>query len=150
MWNRVKYLRGIFQGDSLNLLLFILTVNLMSFLLNTTEGYTLGNPGDRNLNFNHLLFVDGLKLFSSSVEKAKIQLDIVTTFSKDIGMSFGQDKCVYLCIEHGKRKSLGESIVINDTEIRELDIGETYTYLGVDESIGMNGELNKDKVKGNI
>ena len=84
---------------------------------------------------------------TSSVEKAKIQLDIVTTFSNDIGMSFGLDKCAYLCIEHGKRKSLGESIVINDTEIRELDIGETYTYLGVDESIGMNGELNKDKVK---
>ena len=87
-------------------------------------------------------------LFSSSVDKAKIQLDIVITFSNDIGMSFGLDKCAYLCIEHGKRKSLGESIVINDTaEIRELDIGETYTYLGVHESIGMNGELNKDKVK---
>ena len=76
----IKYLRGIFQGDSLTLLLFILTVNPMSFLLNTTEGYTLGKPGDRNLNITHLLFVDDLKLFSSSVEKAKIQLDIVTTF----------------------------------------------------------------------
>ena len=143
----IKYLRGIFQGDSLSLLLFILTVNPMFFLLNTTEGYTLGKQGDRNLNITHLFFVDDLKLYSSSVEKAKIQLDIVTTFSNNIGMSFGLDKCAYLCIEHGKRKSLEESIVINDTEIRELDIGETYTYLGVDENIGMNGELNKDKVK---
>ena len=67
----IKYLRGIFQGDSLSLLLFILTVNPMSFLLNTTEGYTLGKPGDRNLNITHLFFVDDLKLFSSSVEKAK-------------------------------------------------------------------------------
>ena len=54
---------------------------------------------------------------------------------------------LYLCIEHGKRKSLGESIVINDTEIRELDVGEAYTYLGVDESVGIDGELNKEKVK---
>ena len=68
----IKYLRGIFQGDSLRLLLFILTVNPMSFLLNTTEGYTLGKPGDRDLNITHLLFVDDLKLFLSSVEKAKI------------------------------------------------------------------------------
>ena len=37
--------------------------------------------------------------------------------------------------------------MINDTEIRELDVGETYTYQGVDESIGMNRELNKDKVR---
>ena len=132
----IKYLRRIFQGDSSSLLLFILTVNPMSFLLNTTEGYTLGKPGDRNLNITQIFFVDDLKLFSSSVEKAKVQLDIVTTFSNDIGMSFGLDKCAYLCTEHGKRKSLGESIVINDTEIRELDTGETYTYLGVDESIG--------------
>ena len=94
----IKYLRGIFQGDSLSLLLFLLTVNPMPFLLNTTEGYTLGKPGDRNLNITHLFFVDELKLFSSSVEKAKIQLDIVTTFSNDIGMLFGLDKCAYLCI----------------------------------------------------
>ena len=97
----------------------------MSFLLNTTEGYTLEKPGDRDLNITHLFFVDDLKLFSSSLEKAKIQLDIVTTFSNDIGMSFRLDKCAYLCMEHRKRKSIGESIVINDTEIRELDIGET-------------------------
>ena len=143
----VKYLRGIFHGDSLSLFLFILTVNPMSFFLNTTEGYTLGKPGDRDLNITRLFFVDDLKLFSSSVEKAKIQLDIVTTFSNDIGMSSGLDKCAHLCIKHGKRKSLAESIVINDAEIRELDVGETYTYLGVDESVGMNEELNKDKVK---
>ena len=122
----------------------------MSFLLNITEGYTSGKPGDRNLNITHLFFVDDLKLFSTSVEKGKIQLDTVTTFSNNIGMSFRLDICAYLCIEHGKRKSLRESIVINDTEILELDTGETYTYLGVNESIGMNGELNKDKVKGNI
>ena len=66
-------------------------------------------------------------------------------------MSFGLNICAYLCIEHGKRQSLGESIVINDTEIRELDVGETYACLEVDESMGMNRELNKDtKLKGNI
>ena len=126
----------------MSLLLFISTVNPMSFHLNTAEGYTLGKPGDRDLNITHLFFVDDLKLFSSSVEKAKIQLDIVTTFSNDISMSFGLDKRAYLCKEHRKRKSLGEYIVINDTEVRELDVGETYTYLGADESIGI---FKKDK-----
>ena len=29
------------------------------------------------------------------------QLDIVTTFSQDIGMKFGEDKCAYLQIERG-------------------------------------------------
>ena len=89
----INYLRWLFQGDSLSLLLFILTINPMSFLLNTTEGDTVGKPGDKDLNITHLFFVDDLKLFSSSVGKAKLQLDIVTTFSNDISMLFGPDKC---------------------------------------------------------
>ena len=44
----IKYFREIFQGDGLSLLLFILTVNPLSFLLNTTEGYKTGNPGERD------------------------------------------------------------------------------------------------------
>ena len=38
----IKYLSGIFQGDILSVLLFILSVNLLSFLLNKLKGYSLG------------------------------------------------------------------------------------------------------------
>ena len=34
-----------------------------------------------------------------------MQLAIVIEFLRDIGMSFGEDKCGYICTEHGKRKS---------------------------------------------
>ena len=97
----IKYFRGIFQGDGLSLLLLILSVNPLSFLLNTIEGYKIGNPGEKDLDISQMFFVDDLKLLSSTAENSYKQLDIVTTFSKDIGMSFGQDKCAYLC---GTRK----------------------------------------------
>ena len=50
----IKYLRGIFQGDGLSLLLFVLSVNPLSFLLNTqTERYPIGNPGEREIDITH-------------------------------------------------------------------------------------------------
>ena len=61
-------------------------------------------------------------------------------------MKFGEDKCGYIYIERGKRKSLGKSIVINGVTIRELSEGETYKYLGVEESIGYDGPINMEKV----
>ena len=144
----IKYLRGIFQGDGLSLLLFVLSVNPLSFLLNTqTEGYPIGNPGERNIDITHLSFVDDLKLLATTLERALKQLDIVTTFSKDVGMTFGTDKCAYSYVERGKKKSLGETIVMNGVEIKELKEEERYTHLGIDESVSMDGELTKEKVR---
>ena len=36
----IKFLKGIFQGDSLSVLLFILTVNPLSFMLRNIKGYS--------------------------------------------------------------------------------------------------------------
>ena len=35
----IKFLEGIFQGDSLSVLLFIISFNLLSFMLKKTKGY---------------------------------------------------------------------------------------------------------------
>ena len=79
-------------------------------------------------------------------DKLKLLLNIVTKFSEDIGMSFGLNKCAYVYIERGKRKSMGEKIVINRVETSELEEGKLYNYLGVDEYTGYNGPLNKEKI----
>ena len=53
---------------------------------------------------------------------------------------------IYIYIEKGKRKSLGKSIVVNDVEIEELEDGEMCKYLGMDEDVGYDGPLNKDRI----
>ena len=88
----------------------------------------------------HLFFVDDLKLYASSLERSKYQLDVITTFSKDIGMTFGEDKCGYIYIERGSIRSQGESIIMNGVTVKELEEGESYRYLGVDENIEYNGK----------
>ena len=143
----IEYLREIFQGDSLSLLLFVLSVNPLSFLLNhTTRGYKIGKPGERNLELTHNFFVDDLKLYSENQNEAEVQLDVVTKVSKDIGMSFREEKCAYVAVERGQRKSLGNTIQINDIKIRELNTEKSYRYLGIDENIGFNDQLNKETV----
>ena len=42
---------------------------------------------------------------------------------------------------------MGETIVMNGVKIKELKEEERYTYLGTDESVSMDGELTKEKVR---
>ena len=41
-------------------------------------------------------------------------------------MSFGEEKCAYVAVERGQRKSLGNTIEINNIKIRELNTEESY------------------------
>ena len=45
-----------------------------------------------------------------------------------------------------KRKVQGEPLVINGVNIKELEEGESYRYLGVDENIEYNGTINKERI----
>ena len=61
-------------------------------------------------------------------------------------MEFGIDKCSYINIETGMKKSLGVNLCLNDFQISELENGECYKYLGQDEDIGSDNVLNKERV----
>ena len=93
--NTIHYLRGIFQGDSLSVLLFILSVNPLSFLLKKLKGYQIGPFGKHDTTINHLFFVDDLKLIAVNLNLLKEQLDLVTQFSSNTGMVFGESKCAF-------------------------------------------------------
>ena len=81
-----------------------------------------------------------------SINNLKLLHDIVTKFSNDIGMTFGQATCAYISIERGKRNSLGKKIDINGIEISEIEEGGMQEYLEVNEDIGFDGPLNKVKI----
>ena len=95
-----RFLKGIFQGDSLSVILFILTVKPLSFMLINIKGYSYGI--ERSNDITHNFFVDDLKLYASNINITKKQLDLATTFSEDTGMTFGEDKCAYQQIKNGK------------------------------------------------
>ena len=106
-------------------------------------GYNIAKTNNNKQKLTHLFFVDDLKTFSKNKKEATLRLDLITQFTKDIDMKFGQDKYAYIYIVRGIQKSLGTKLSINGTDIEELDSGETYTYIGQDEDIGFKGKLNK-------
>ena len=137
-------MKGIFQGDSLSVLLFILSVNPLSFLLHKLQGYACGKH--KNYNVTHNFFVDDLKLCASSVNTAKKQLDLVTEFSKDTGMTFGDDNCAYQQIQNGKLLKCTNNLEINQLSVKPMNEGDTYKYLGIDENISYVGAINKHRI----
>ena len=99
--NVIKIIAGIYQGDSLSVILFVLALNPLSHLLRSTKGYAYGKS--RQHQHTHSSLVDNLKLYASDISTVK-RLEIVTTFSKNIGMKFGEEKCAFLQIEKGITK----------------------------------------------
>ena len=100
-------------------------------------------------NISHLFFSDDLKLYATDTDKMTRMLENVTQFSNDVGMCFGETKCAYQTIERGKRKAQNKSLSINGLTIQEIQ-GDSCKFLGIDESIGIIGPLNKDRVTKNI
>ena len=72
-------------------------------------------------------------------------LDLVTHFTNDVGMKFGESKCAYQ-IERGVKIGKGEPIRIGGLTIKEIENGDSYRYLGIDEPVGAPVPLNKEKV----
>ena len=94
--NVIKIITGIYQGDSLSVILFVLALNPLSHLLRSTKGYAYGK--NRQHQLTH-------KSYASDMNTLQRQLEIATTFSKDIGMKLGEEKCTFLQIEKRIKKS---------------------------------------------
>ena len=92
----VSIRRGIFQGDTLSPLLFCLSLNPLSYLLDTMKGYKVSST----IDLTHLMiYMDDIKLFSPN-DTCLLQLvDTVREFFDDIRMLFGFEKCPKLSVK---------------------------------------------------
>ena len=131
----VEIKRGIFQGDSLSPLLFVLCMIPLTLLLRKIKaGYEWER---KQFKINHLLFMDDLKLFGKNEDQIDSLVNTVHEYSKDIGMEFGLNKCGLLIMKRGKVIS-SDGIELADGGVMR-DIEESgYKYLGI---------LEFDKIK---
>ena len=128
----VEIKRGIFQGDSLSPLVFVLALIPLSLILRKVKAaYGFSESKEK---INHLLFMDDLKLYSRSEKGLDLLVQTVRAFSEDIGMKFGIEKCAMLVMEKGK---IVNSVGIESPDgkvIKSLQEGESYKYLGILEA----------------
>ena len=80
----MKINRGIFQGDSLSPLLFVVSLRSLTLVLRKMkQGYSFGK-GKSNLN--HILFMDDLMLYCGNKPDIDSLIQTVYTVTDDIGM----------------------------------------------------------------
>ena len=123
--------RGIFQGDSLSPLLFIVIMLPLTLVLRKMRaGYKLAKDMKP---INHLLFMDDLKLYGvceDQLLRLACSSSKLRIFSQDIKMSYGLDKCAFLEMRRGRQVG-GSGIELPDYQhIGEIE-EEGNKHLGI-------------------
>ena len=127
------YLYIVFQEVSGTFISSFISLYFLSLLPDSN----IRKQNNSKANISHLFLVDDLKTFAKNKNEATIHLDLIIRRTNNISIKFGLDKCTYIYIERGKRKSLVTKLTINNIDITELESGETYKYLGQYEDIGL-------------
>ena len=140
----VSISRGMFQGDSLFPLFFVIALIPLTHILRKAEPtYKFSYDGER---INHLLFMDDLKLYAMNEKGVDSLIQTVRVFSEDIRMEFGIEKCAVLVMKRGKVVK-SEGIKLPDYKtIQGLKDGDGYKYLGILEAERIRHEEMKETV----
>ena len=121
--------RGIFQGDTLSPLMFVIgLIHLSHSLRKVNAGYQLGKGQYKKMN--HLLFMDDLKLYGNCEQEVERIRNTVRIFSNNIAMKIGINKCAHVRMISGKLVSIGGMELSSGEEIPELESDKGYKNLG--------------------
>jgi len=117
--------RGIFQGDILSPLLFIVVLILFSLLLRSSgKGYQL----TKDYTVNNLLYMDGIKLYGRNDAEFTSLVAVVDVFAKDICMAFGLNKCNCVSLRRSKLVESEDIPLPSGDVIRQLPPNKLYQY----------------------
>ena len=140
-----KIQRGIFHGDVLSPLLFLIAMMPLNHILRKCyAGYKLSRSQEK---INHLMYMDDIKLFAKNEKELETLIHAVRIYSQDIGMEFGIEKCAMLVMKRGERHMTDRMELPNHDKIRTLEENETYKYLGILEADTIKQVQMKDRIR---
>ena len=137
---KIRFMKGLPQGDALCPRLFTLCLNPVAWHLRATEGYRLSKP--IGVKVTDLLCIDDLKVFAASASKLNRVLKETRGAMQDIGLHWNQKRCSVVHVKKGAQV-LDESGVRMEerTTTKALREGKHYKFLGVLENVRHNERL---------
>ena len=140
-----KIQRGIFQGDALSPLLFIIAMMPHNHIhRKCTAGCKLSRSQEK---VNHLTYMDDIKLFAKKEKELETLIHTVRIYSRDIGMEFDIEKCAMLVMKSGKRHLTDRMELANEHKIKTFAENEAYKYLGILEADTIKQVEMKERIQ---
>lgn len=137
----IRFLAGIFQGDSFCPLLFCLAINPISYYLSRERGIKLSRG--EALEITHSLFIDDLKEYFSGGNYQDHAERVKKAF-KMVGLAHNPSKCALLIIKKGIAQ-MGERI--QGVDLPALEDNSTYKYLGIKQVMQFDVEQTLDNLQ---
>ena len=130
---------GTYKGDSLSPLVFCLALARLSSLLKKSGyGYNIPNGG-----ISHLFYMGDVYINVKNDDEQTGLLRTIESFSEDIGMDFGLDKCVKVPFKRGWLADSSNIELDVNTVTKGLGKEGTYQYLGVSEEGIQNSQMKR-------
>ena len=141
----VKIQRGIFQGDELSPLLFVIAMMSLNHILRIcSAGYKLSKSQEK---INHLMYMDDIKLFTKNEKEFVTLIQTLRIYSQDIKMEFSIEKCAMLVMKSGKQHMIEGAKLTNQELFKTLGEKETHKYLGILQADIIKQVETKEKIK---
>ena len=99
---RIKFNKGLPQGDALCPRLFNVCLNPVAWTTRAAEGYRMSKP--INSNVTGLPYIDDFKIFAASASKLERVMKMVKSSMEDVGLQWNPRKCA---VAHVKRRVQG-------------------------------------------
>ena len=119
---------GILQGDSYCPALYVLTMNIISWVIRSSDGYVLHSTLKK---ITHTLFVDDLKGYTTTFQKLQQMLNLIQMYMKDAGLLWNSKKCKFMSLKRGKYDKCDNIVLSDGNVIKCLAESDNYEFMGV-------------------
>ena len=96
-------------------------------LIEQSDEYMMGPPGNRNLKRTHSLFINDLKVYQQNHEKLKMVNETIVKVSQDTGVCYEAKKCAEIILNRGRMVKT-ESLDVLTERMKAVDSKQNKNY----------------------